>query len=231
MIPATALLLLLAEDFTAALWNQAAPVYRQTLKHPFLDGLATGKLPRESFYFYLRQDSLYLECFAQALHALAAKAPHAEWAATLSLHATQAIEAERQLHKSLLQPAGPPAVEMAPTNRAYTNHLLASVSRLSFAEGMAAVLPCYWVYWEVGKELKKRGSSDPGYLEWIEQYAAPEYGAAVKAVLDIMNRAAAAASPAERDNARRLFLLSVRYEYMFWDMAWKRERWPAEIKE
>lgn len=230
MTPLPALLLLLAQDFTATLWSDAAPVYNRTLAHPYLRGLASGDLPRDAFHFYLRQDGLYLRSFAQALHTLAAKAPNEDWAATLARHATEAIEAERQLHQTLLQPGGA-AVEMAPTNRAYTNHLLATVSRLSFTEGMAAVLPCYWIYWEVGKELRKRGSKDAAYLKWIEQYSSPGYGATVNAVLDIMNRAAAAASPAERENARRLFLISAQYEYMFWDMAWKRERWPIEFKE
>lgn len=226
------LLLLLAPDFTATLWRDAAPVYQQTLRHPFLEGLTTGKLPREAFDFYLRQDSLYLRSFAQALHALAAKAPKEDWAATLARHATEAIEAERQLHRSLLAPSREKApVEMAPTNRAYTNHLLASVSRLSFTEGLAAMLPCYWIYWEVGKDLKRRGSADPSYAKWIDQYSAPEYGATVNEVLAMMNESAAAASAAERESARKLFLLSVRYEYMFWDMAWRQERWPLQQKE
>jgi thiaminase/transcriptional activator TenA len=231
MILAPLLLFWLAPpEFTAALWQDAAPIYRQTLQHPFLQGLNTGALPRDSFHFYLVQDGLYLRAFSQGLHALAAKAPREAWAAILARHASEAIEAERQLHKTLL-PASTAPAEMAPTNRAYTNHLLASVSRLSFTEGLAAMLPCYWIYWEVGKELKKRGSTDADYRKWIDQYAAPEYGAAVTAVLDIMNQAAAAASPAERHNARQLFLLSARYEYMFWDMAWRKERWLPETKE
>jgi thiaminase/transcriptional activator TenA len=226
-----ALLLLLAEDFTTTLWNDAAPVYRETLKHPFLEGLSNGELPRESFDFYLRQDGLYLRSFAQALHTLAAKAPDPAWAATLARHATEAVEAERQLHQSLLKSAAPASVEMAPTNLAYTNHLLASVSRLSFTEGLSAMLPCYWIYWEVGKELKRRGSSDPAYARWIEQYSAPEYGATVKEALAMMNQAASAVSEGERRSARRLFLISARYEYLFWDMAWRRERWRPDVKE
>jgi thiaminase/transcriptional activator TenA len=227
-----AVLLVLATDFTAQLWKEASPVYRKTLDHPFLQGLASGKLPRESFHFYLRQDGLYLRSFAQGLHALAAKAPREEWASTLAKHATEAIEAERQLHRSLLAAAGGDRrEEMAPTNRAYTNHLLASVSRLSFTEGLAAMLPCYWIYWEVGKELKRRGSADPGYAQWINQYSAPEYGASVTAVLSMLNEAASTASGAERENARKLFLLSAQYEYMFWDMAWRLEKWPVAAKE
>ncbi len=38
--------------------------------------------------------------------------------------------------------------------------LLAQIRAGHLAEGMAAVLPCYWIYWEVGKELKRRGSKN-----------------------------------------------------------------------
>lgn len=236
LFPLIAALALPGEDFTATLWRDAAPIYARTLEHPFLRGLPDGKLPRDCFEFYLIQDTLYLRAFSQALNHLAAKAPREEWAATLARHSIEAIRAERDLHASILKTYGVPpsriaAAEMAPQNRAYTNHLLASVTRLSFTEGLAAMLPCYWVYWEVGKELKRRGSTEPVYAKWIDQYAAPEYGESVQAVLAMMNDVAAAASPAERASARSLFLLSARYEYLFWDMAWRKERWLPEMKE
>ena len=33
-----------------------------------------------------------------------------------------------------------------------------------------------------------------------------------------------------RERMRRAFMLSFRYEYMFWDMAYRRERWTAESR-
>ena len=32
---------------------------------------------------------------------------------------------------------------------------------------------------------------------------------------------------AERERVETAFLISSRYEYLFWDMAWKQERWPV----
>jgi thiaminase/transcriptional activator TenA len=88
------------------------------------------------------------------------------------------------------------------------------------------VLPCYWIYWEVGKELVKKGSKDPDYQRWINQYAGEEYGNVVRQVLDMMNAEAARLDAESRRAAKNLFLLSARYEYMFWDMAWREEQWP-----
>ena len=217
--------------FTEELWTSVHAIYSRTLEHPFLKGLADGSLPRSRFEFYLIQDELYLRAFAQALSILASKAPREEWAMTLNQHAAAAIQAERELHDSILKAFGVPAQKvrtaaMAPTNLAYTNHLLAAAHQRSFGEGLAAVLPCYWIYWEAGKELKKRGSKDPQYQRWIDMYSGEEYGKVVRQVLDMMNAESGGMTPEARHAAARLFEISSRYEWMFWDMAWREEAWP-----
>lgn len=216
--------------FTKELWSSAAGIYARTLEHPFLKGLGDGTLPRERFRFYLLQDAKYLRAYSQALNILAAKAPREEWAVTLETHAVDALRTERRLHESILRSHGVTdkemrAAVMAPSNRAYADHLLAAVHQRPFGEALAAMLPCYWIYWEAGKELRKRGSSDPDYRRWIAQYSDPAYGKAVAQVLAMMNEEARTMSPQSRARAVELFTLGVRYEYMFWDMAWRQEQW------
>ena len=222
-----------APPFTSELWRAIAPIYETTLKHPFLAGLTDGTLPRSRFQFYLAQDALYLKVFGQALHALAAKAPREEWAITLGTHAIDALKAERELHETVLASYGVSKTDialavMAPANYAYTNHLLVSVERGSFAEGLAAMLPCYWIYWEVGKTLKKRGSPRQEFQRWIDQYSSEEYGKSVNEVLAIMNTVASGLDSLARASLLRRFIVSARYEYLFWDMAWREERWFPE---
>ena len=216
-------------SFTQQLWASIDGLYKKTLAHPFLTGLADGTLGEDRFRVYLIQDSLYLRSFAQALNVLSSKAPNDEWSLALTQDALDSRKESKNLHESVLRSYGvtPQEVQratMAPTCRAYTNHLLASVHRYSFAEGLAAMLPCYWIYWEVGKELKKRGSKSPVFQRWIDQYAGAEYGAVVRRTLDMMNRAPM--SDLEHANAKDLFVISARYEYQFWDMAWRLEAWP-----
>jgi len=223
--------LLLLASFTDELWNHIRPIYQRTLAHPFVTGLSDGKLPRARFHYYLVQDALYLRSFGQVLSVLAAKAPREEWALILNEHAADTLKVERQLHEQMLSSYGVKpeqirAARMAPVNYAYTNHLLATAWRSSFTDGLAAVLPCYWIYWEVGKELKKKGAKDPDYRRWIETYAGADYGKVVGQVLEMMNAAAAGMDPAARRSARDSFETSARYEYMFWDMAWREEAWP-----
>ncbi|MBM3810728.1 MAG: thiaminase II [Acidimicrobiia bacterium] len=224
MLPA---LLLLAGSLTTEMWSSIENIYARTLQHPFLQGLISGNLPKEKFQFYLEQDALYLNAFAEALRITAGKAPRKDWAETLRRHAAESIEAEKQLLETVLKMYGSSrAAAMAPTNRAYTNHLLATAARASFRDALAALLPCYWIYWEVGKQLNKSGSQRSEYRQWIEQYADQGYGKVVEEVLAMMNAEGESMNAAERKRAIQLFTLGARYEYMFWDMAWRLEAWP-----
>ncbi|MEO8027480.1 MAG: thiaminase II [Bryobacteraceae bacterium] len=213
--------------FTNELWTAIEALYQKTLAHPFLKGLADGTLPRARFEFYLKQDALYLGAFAQVLNVIASKSPREDWARTLAQHAIDSIKEKESLHETILKGVAlkDGGARMAPTNYAYTNHLLATAQRGTFAEGLAAVLPCYWIYQEVGKDLKKRGSKNAAYKRWIDNYSDPAYGASVQAVLRMMNSEATHLSTREKARCKDLFVTSARYEFMFWEMAWRLEEW------
>ena len=152
--------------FTSELWMGIGDIYSAILVHPFLTGLADGSLPHRAFAFYVVQDALYLGQYAQALAAVASRAPDNAGTEMFARHAADAVAVERALHGSLLaglgiDPACVDAAEPAPTTLAYTSYLLAAVHGGSYADGIGAVLPCYWIYWEVGRELLRRGSPDP----------------------------------------------------------------------
>jgi thiaminase/transcriptional activator TenA len=218
--------------FTAELWKAAAPIYDAILRHPFLVGLTDGSLPRESFRFYAVQDALYLRAFARALSLAAARAPRDEWIIMFNEHAAGALKVERELHEGFfvdfgLTPDAVDATPLAPTNVAYTSYLLAVAYGSRFHEAVAALLPCYWIYWEVGKQLERRGSPDALYARWIGTYASEEFGSVVRAVLECTDTVAAALAPAERDAMAGHFVTTSRYEWMFWDMGHRREAWPV----
>jgi thiaminase/transcriptional activator TenA len=218
--------------FTDELWKSIGPIYAAILRHPFVRGLTDGSLPRESFKFYAVQDALYLREFARALSLAAARAPEDDWIIMFNEHAAGALKVERELHESFFKDFGlthadVAATPLAPTNLAYTSYLLAVAYGSPFHEAMAAVLPCYWIYWEVGKELERAGSADPLYKRWIGTYASEDFGAVVRAVLAAADQVAARLTPTERDRMRGHFVTTSRYEWMFWDMGLRREGWPV----
>ena len=219
-------------SLTDRLWGSIDDIFKAILDHPFIDGLTTGSLERDAFRFYVVQDSLYLKDYARALAVCAAKAPHEEAIKMFAEHAAGAIAVERQLHESFFIDLGMSeeqvrATEMAPTNLGYTSYLSAVAYGRSFAEALGAVLPCYWIYWEVGKALLDRGSPDPLYRRWIETYGGEDFAAIVQAVLDLTDEIGVDISAAEESKVREHFETTSRYEWMFWDMGYRKEAWPV----
>ncbi|GAB1819048.1 thiaminase II [Herbidospora sp. RD11066] len=215
--------------YSQDLWDTR--VYQAILDHPFITGLVDGTLPREAFRHFVEQDSHYLRDYARALAVCAAKAPDDETTSAFAGDAAGAIAAEREMHAAFMADLGGSAEQAAaapvgPTTRAYTSYVLATVYGGSFLDGLAAVLPCYWIYARVGEDLLKRSSPDPLYRRWIEAYGNEAFQDTVRRVVTLTDRVGEEATKAQRARAAEHFATTARYEWMFWDAAWRRESWP-----
>ena len=218
--------------FRNAMWTTMEEVYARILAHPFVAGLTDGTLRRDAFAYYVIQDAHYLRDYARALAIVGAKAPDEPTIAMFAGHARGAIEVERALHGGLFRDmeiaeAQVRSTPVMPTTLAYTSYLLRACHQGSFAEALAAVLPCYWIYAQVGAALLARSSPDPLYARWIGTYGGEEFGTIVADVLAVVDRVGAMASEEERAAMRAHALTTARYEWMFWDAAWRREPWPV----
>lgn len=218
--------------FTEDLWRSIEDVYAAILRHPFLTGLTDGTLDPEAFRFYVVQDAHYLRYYAQCLSLAGAKAPYDDWLITFNEHAKTAIVVERSLHESFfkefgLSPQQVYATPLAPTCLAYTHYLLAVAYARPFHEVLGALLPCYWIYWEVGKELERKGSPNPLYQRWIDTYASEEFGSVVREVLAMTDSIAESLTADQREAMRHHFIITSKYEWMFWDMGYRQERWQV----
>jgi thiaminase/transcriptional activator TenA len=218
--------------FSTTLFASIEGIYRRILTHPFLTGLTDGTLSEAAFRFYAIQDALYLRDFARGLALLGAKAPADEAVIMFCEHGKTAIVVERTLHESFfaawgLSPKDVYATPPAPNNVLYTSYLLRVAYERPFHEGLGAFLPCYWIYWEVGKELEKRGSSVSIYKRWIDTYASADFGAVVQQVLALTDQVAATLTPEDRERVTQHFIMTSRFEYMFWDMGYRQQTWEV----
>ncbi len=217
--------------FSDELWEAgAARVYDEILRHPFITGLTDGSLDREAFRYFIVQDSHYLRAYSRCLTLVAAKAPDEDAVNMFARHAAEAIEVERDLHAGLLSSLGLSAADVdkegsGPTTTAYMSYLTAVCATGSYPEAVAAVLPCYWIYRDVGRELLKRSSPDPLYERWMSTYGSPEFDAVVESVLAVTD--ALDVGTAERARCHQHFAMTSRYEWMFWDAAYHRLTWPV----
>ena len=210
-----------------ALWNAGIEAFSAILDHPFLRGLADGSLPRERFRHYVEQDRLYLAEFGRGLALLAARAPDETVRGTLCRQVNGAIEVERALHAQFAKawPAADEPRTASPTTLLYTSFLLTSVHGGSFAEGLCAHLPCYWIYGEVGLELSKHRSPDPLYRQWIAAYGDPAFQTVVEEALEIFDGQWARLDPETRSRCLARYRTAARLEWRFWNAAWSLEDW------
>ena len=143
-----------SQDF----WNAAESLIKVTEKHPFLVAMVDGSLPVDQFQYYVVQDALYLGDFADCLRRLG-KNPGIpeEDAKRLEAFAVGAEEAEMSLHNSFFKQwdVSAEGVEQMPNTLLYTSFMKRIVATRSHAEGLAALLPCFWVYMHVGKKMLK----------------------------------------------------------------------------
>ncbi len=218
--------------WTGELWSAIAPAYESILVHPFIAGLTTGELDSAAFVRFLAQDTFYVNEYAKSLAALSATAPDMALTRSLIEHAGGAVTAETTLHAELVEMLGLPHdvisdAHPTPTAAAYVDFVTARVHTSSFFEGLAAVLPCMWVYAEVGRYLAERGSPHPVYSRWIESYASSEYLDEVAKVLEDVDHLAPSVSDSERTGGIAIAQAATRYEWMFWDSAYRGEDWPT----
>jgi len=226
--------------FTEAAMANISSVRDRIKAMPFLQELVDGTLPKSTFAFYLTQDSLYLRQYAKVLAALASRAPTVEVTQNMARAADMALFVEGALHENFLSSLSELSAEErrrsepSPTCLSYTSFMQSKLAFAPFEVAFAAALPCYTIYAEVGRHLLAVGPRGAAleahpYKAWIETYGGEAFEAATARAVKALDELAAAAAPAVQEEMLRAFQQSARFEWMFWDSAYKRESWPIPV--
>ncbi|SDD41722.1 thiaminase II [Natrinema hispanicum] len=207
------------------------PIWEAILEHPMVSQLGEGTLDEAPFRYWVRQDYVYLIEYARVFAHGAAMAPDLERMGTFAELLDSTINTEMDLHRAYAETFGISEAELettepSPTTQGYTDFLVRTAATGSFGDLIAALLPCMWGFNVTGKRLADRGRPDhEGYAEWIDMYAGEEFTELTEWCKDLMDEVWAESTPDERDRYRELFRTSARYEYRFWDAAWRQEEW------
>lgn len=205
----------------SSLWKDSMPVYRRILELPFIQELTKGTLSARRFTYYMQQDALYLIDFARALSLIAAKANTAVDIITFIKFAEAAIVGERELHAYYFNHYKVDRC-IAKNNACftYTHYLISTAATRSLEESVAAVLPCFWIYRDVGNHIHQHSESDNPYEKWILNYANEEFSHVVDGALLMVEQMYEKASAFTQNEMRKVALQSSVLEWQFWDAAY-----------
>jgi thiaminase (transcriptional activator TenA) len=217
--------------FSRDAWQRNARLYDAICALPFNRELAAGTLGEDRFRHYVVQDAHYLVAFGRALAVAAAKADRPEEIVQFAESARAVIAEERALHDSFfaryrISPQDFEATPLSPACHHYNSFLIATAHAEPYPVALAAILPCFWVYAEVGKHIHGRAAKPNPYQAWIDTYASEEFDESVRGVIAATDRAAEGASAATVDRMHAAFTDAMRLEWMFWDSAYRLGAWP-----
>lgn len=218
--------------FARDAWQQNAETYAIIRTMPFNAELASGTLSEARFKHYITQDAHYLIGFGRALTLAAAKAPDPDRIVQFAKSAEGAIVVERALHGSFFQQYGitPEVFAQTPLSPAchhYVSYLLATAYGEPYEVLLGVLLPCFWIYAEVGRDIHARAAATNPYQAWIDTYAGEEFHNAVRIMIATTDAAAEAASPSLRTRMHAAFTKATQLEWIFWDSAYRLAGWPV----
>lgn len=219
------------ERFSDEAWGATRGLRAAIDALPFIAELSDGSLSRPRFQTYITQDALYLGQFGRTLAIAGAKAADTAGLEAFLKWALGAVVVETELHRTYLgqfgvDPAAAQSAEPTPDCLAYTSWLLATAYHEPWEVTVAALLPCFWIYWDVGGTISRRNVPGNPYQAWIDTYAGDEFGEAVQAMIATTDRAASSTTEAVRGRMRGGFTRACQYEYLFWDGAYRQRGWP-----
>lgn len=218
-------------SFTTELEPVADELWEAIVGHPMVEQLGAGTLDEEPFRYWVKQDYVYLIEYSRVFAYGAASAPDLARMGTFAELLESTINTEMDLHRDYaaelgISEAELEATEASPTTQAYTDFLVRVAATGSFADLVAVLLPCMWGFNETAQRLDARGRPDHDqYADWIDMYAGEDFTELTTWCLNLMDEVTRGKSDAERDRFRELFRTSGRYEYRFWDAAWRQESW------
>ncbi|MBN9653265.1 thiaminase II [Halobacillus sp. GSS1] len=221
--------------FSQQIREAVDPIWEASFNHPFVKGIGEGTLSLDQFRYYVLQDSYYLSHFSRVQAMGAAKSEDMKTMASMASHAQGTYEAEMELHENFSKRLGITKEERnqftpSPTAYAYASHMYRGAYHGDLGEIIATILPCYWLYYEVGEHLKDHQPEEPIYQEWIGTYGGDWFRTLVEEQIQRLDDLAELKSEAGRERMKELFVISSQYEYQFWEMAYVMEEWPFDMR-
>lgn len=209
--------------------EKGSPLMEKIKSHSFVKELGDGSLEAEQFHFYMHQDSYYLDAYGKVLSSISTQLKDSDDSLDFMNFATGTIEVEKALHSEFIKEfKGFDQPEKSPTCSLYTG-FLTEVNRFDSIEvSLASVLPCFWIYKEVGDHLLSiANTKDNPYQKWMDTYGGEDFANSVNRAIEITECYAQKTTVEVRKEMTKAFLKTAQMEWMFWDSAYRLEKWAV----
>ncbi len=212
------------------------PYWEGSFTHPFVKGLQEGTLGEKEFRYYLLQDRYYLEHFSRIHLLIAERMDDREVKEMLIQGADHLAAGEVSIREEFFRELDITEKEIsdtpiAPTAYNYVSHMYRQLSDGSLKSAVAGLLPCAWLYQEIGMGLIKTGSPNQLYQRWIETYSGEDSKSEVEYQCNLINRLYESADETEKKQMLEAFVISSKMEYLFWEMSYTLQTWHKGDKD
>ncbi|KAL0477663.1 thiamine biosynthesis multifunctional protein [Acrasis kona] len=196
---------------TDRLWRNNEGTIKAILNHSFVQGMASGDLKKKNYDYYTDQDMMYLSYYSRASALAGVKTTNnSHFKSFLRIAQSTIVEREQVKNKTSMNPA----------NIKYTEFLTSTARNMDPFYTAVAIAPCGVLYGYLGRELAKIASPTTKYMEWITLYNSTDFETEVKVIEDLINDNN---TPVVTDVVNKLYETAMKYEYEFFDAAYRYE--------
>lgn len=206
-------------EFSMIAWNKINNVYQAIIQHPFNQELILGTLNPKKFNYYIEQDYLFLQSFAKSLTLIASRFYNDKESIIFIKLAESTIAARQNIVFPFLN-AGENYKNLSISCFAYTNYLL-QISAIQPVElAVAAILPCYWIYYEVGRYILQHTNLSNPFSKWISTYSREKFNKHLLEITKIFNEFALNSTNETQQKMYNEFYKSSVLEWHLWNDAY-----------
>lgn len=211
------------QKWTERIWAKAQKLYGDIIGLPFIKDIADGSLTAERFSRYIAQDEIYLRDYADHMFAVADMIPDEDLKQTFVQFAKDGLEGEKAMHELLIERFGMELdVPSSFVTSSYNHRIMSGINTGVLPVAFAAILPCMWIYNEVGLHILKIAKLEGNpYKEWIQEYGNEAFTKGVEDLLKVIDKYAAEASEKTLIQMDKAFLDGTLMEYAFWDYGYR----------
>lgn len=205
--------------------NTSDKIWQSCYQHPFVQEIGRGTLSREKFEFFLIQDYKFLLEYIKILSLEISKTNHKDVLYDLIEIQKKTFEGikvhEQYLNVFEISEDRVNKAKIGLYNDAYISSLRNVTESKGVIEFLAAILPCPWSYHDFACkliEINKKSLHQNPYKTWIQNYANKKTYLYIQEKLEEYSNKQKCE---EIETLQKIFIRSLEYEYLFWDMCYR----------